>query len=92
MVYSAIIKEGRQQQKQTKAPERLKMARTKPMRVQREFEIFIDGLSRDFAEQTGLPKNNTATMRRMAMKLDGRLITRGTDFDFAIFGKRKKRR
>lgn len=68
------------------------MAKTKPMRVPREFEMFIDNLSKQFAEQTGLPKNNTATMRRMATRLDGRLITRGTDFDFALLGKFRKRR
>lgn len=68
------------------------MARTRPMRVPEEFEMFINNLSRDFSEQTGLPKNNTATMRRMAIKLDGKLITRGLDFDFALFGRAKKRR
>lgn len=68
------------------------MANTKPMRVPREFEMFIDNLSRQFAEQTGLPKNNTATMRRMATKLDGRLITRGVDFDFAIIGRTRRRK
>ncbi len=66
------------------------MARSKPMRVPREFEIFIDNLSRDFANQTGLPPNKLATMRRMASKLDGRLIVNGLDFDFAIFGKMKR--
>jgi len=68
------------------------MAKTKPMRVPREFEIFIDRLSEDFSKQTGLPKSNTATMRRMATKLDGRLITQGTGFDFAILGRTKKKR
>ena len=68
------------------------MAKTKPMRVPLEFEGFIDKLSKDFAEQTGLPKNNSATMRRMATKLDGRLIVKGVDFDFAILGRTKKKR
>jgi len=68
------------------------MARTKPMRVPAEFEMFINNLSKDFADQTGLPKNNTATMRRIAAKLNGRLIVRGTDFDFAIMGRTKRRR
>ena len=67
------------------------MAKTKPMRVPREFEMFIDNLSRDFSEQTGLPRNNTATMRRMASRLNGKIITRGADFDFVIFGKKKRR-
>ncbi len=67
------------------------MARTKPMRVPAEFEIFIDRLSNEFSRQTGLPKNNSATMRRMATKLDGRLITKGLDFDIALFGKTKRK-
>lgn len=62
------------------------------MRVPPEFEVFIDSLSKDFSQQTGLPKNNTATMRRMAIKLDGRLITKGLDFDFAIIGRTRKKR
>ena len=62
------------------------------MRVPREFEVFVDNLSRDFSNQTGLPRNNTATMRRMAMKLDGKLIVKGLEFDFAIFGKTRKKR
>ena len=66
------------------------MARTKPMRVPQEFEMFIDNLSKDFSEQTGLPHNNSATMRRMATKLDGRLIVRGVDFDFALLGRKRK--
>jgi len=70
----------------------MNMARTKPMRVPMEFEMFIDNLSKDFANQTGLPKNNTATMRRMAMKLDGKLIVRGIDFDFALIGRARKKR
>lgn len=68
------------------------MARTKPMRVPEEFEIFIDRLSQDFSNQTGMPKNNSATMRRMATKLDGRLIVRGVDFDFALLGRTKKKK
>ncbi len=66
--------------------------RTKTMRVPEEFEIFIDKHSNDFAEQTGLPPNKLATMRRMANKLDGRLITKGLDFDFAILGRTRKKR
>lgn len=68
------------------------MVKSKVMRVPEEFRIFIDGLSKTFSEQTGLPKSNSATMRRMATKLDGRLITRGIDFDFAIIGRTKRRR
>ncbi len=60
------------------------------MRVPQEFEMFIDNLSKDFSEQTGLPHNNSATMRRMATKLDGRLIVRGVDFDFALLGRKRK--
>ena len=68
------------------------MARTKPMRVPQEFETFIDNLSRDFSQQTGLPHNNSATMRRMATKLDGRLIVRGADFDFALLGRTREKK
>ncbi len=68
-----------------------KMTKTKPMRVPQEFEMFIDNLSRDFSQQTGLPHNNSATMRRMATKLDGRLIVRGTDFDYALLGRKRKK-
>ena len=68
------------------------MAKTKPMRVPQEFEIFIDNLSQRFSDQTGFPKNNTATMRRMAKELEGRLIPRGLGFDFAIIGRAKKKR
>jgi len=67
------------------------MARTKPMRVPREFEMFVDSLSKDFTEQTGLPKSNAATMRRMAKELDGKLVTRGTGFDFALLGRFRKK-
>ncbi len=68
------------------------MSKTKPMRVPLEFEGFIDRLSEDFARQTGMPKNNSATMRRMATQLDGRLIVKGVGFDFALLGRTKKRR
>ncbi len=54
--------------------------------------MFIDNLSQEFSRQTGLPKNNTATMRRMAVKLDGKLLVKGIDFDFAIFGRTRKRK
>ena len=67
------------------------MSKTKPMRVPVEFEGFIDNLSTQFAQQTGMPKNNSATMRRMATKLDGKLIVNGVDFDFAILGRIKKK-
>jgi len=66
--------------------------RTRAMRVPVEFEGFIDNLSVEFARQTGLAPNKTATMRRMASKLDGKLIVKGLDFDFAIFGREKKKR
>ena len=66
------------------------MAKTKPMRVPEEFEGFINNLSKDFSQQTGLPHNNSATMRRMATKLDGKLIVRGVDFDFALLGRKRK--
>ena len=67
------------------------MAKTRPMRVPEEFEGFINNLSTDFSQQTGLPHNNSATMRRMATKLDGKLIVRGVDFDFALLGRKRKR-
>ena len=67
------------------------MVRSKPMRVPREFEIWIDGLSEDFSKQTGLPKNNTATMRRLATFWDGKMFVKGTGFDAAIFGRKKRR-
>lgn len=65
--------------------------RTRPMRVPEEFVVFVGDLSKDFSQQTGLPVNNSATMRRMAEKLNGRLITKGLDFDFAIIGRKRKR-
>jgi len=68
------------------------MGRSRPMRVPDEFAIFVNNLSRDFAEQTGLPKSDTATMRRMAKHLDGKLITRGVGFDFALIGRTRKKR
>ena len=60
------------------------------MRVPEEFSIFIRTHSEEFSRQTGLPVNDTATMRRMAIKLDRRLITRGLDFDMALLGRTKK--
>ena len=66
------------------------MAKTKPMRVPEEFEGFINNLSKDFSQQTGLPHNNSATMRRMATKLEGKLIVRGVNFDFALLGRKRK--
>jgi|TARA_Y100000034_G_scaffold136810_1_gene215986 hypothetical protein len=68
------------------------MARSKSMRVPVEFEGFVDNLSAEFSRQTGFPRSKTATMRRMAIKLDGRLIVKGIDFDFAIFGKTKNKK
>ena len=67
------------------------MSKTRPIRAPAEFVAWVDNLSNDFSMQTGLPKNNTATMRRMAMKLNGRLIVKGTDFDIAIFGKVRRK-
>lgn len=64
--------------------------RAKALRVPEEFERFISNLSDDFSQQTGLPKNNSATMRRMANKLEGKLIVKGLDFDMAIFGKKRR--
>lgn len=59
------------------------------MRVPIEFGGWIDTLSEEFSKQTGLPKNNTATMRRMGTKLRDKIIVKGTEFDWAIW--RKKR-
>jgi len=67
------------------------MNRTRPIRAPAEFVAWIDNLSSDFSRQTGLPKNNTATMRRMETRLNGKLITKGTDFDIAIFGKSRRK-
>lgn len=66
--------------------------KTRNMRVPDEFKAFIDTHSKSFSEQTGFAVNNLATMRRMADKLEGRLITRGNDFDFAIIGRTRKKR
>jgi hypothetical protein len=68
------------------------MAKTKPMRVPAEFVAWVDTLSYDFAQQTGYPKNNSATMRRMATEFRGKIIVKGTGFDFAIFGRTRKKR
>ena len=63
--------------------------KTKPMRVPIEFEGWIDTLSNEFSRQTGLPKNNTATMRRMGLKLRDKIVVKGIDFDWAIWKRRK---
>jgi len=68
------------------------MAKAKSMRVPVEFEGFIDNLSAEFSRQTGLPKNNTATMRRMAVQLGPRLRVKGTGFDFALLGRFRKQK
>ena len=65
--------------------------KTKPMRVPVEFEGFINTLSEEFSRQTGYPKNHTATMRRLATELNGKLIVKGTGFDFALFGRVRKK-
>lgn len=61
------------------------------LRVPAEFDDFISDLSVDFSRQTGFPVNKSATMRRMATKLNGKLVTRGADFDFIVFGRKRKR-
>ena len=66
------------------------MARTKPMRVPVEFSIFIRSHSEEFAKQTGLPINDTATMRRMAVNLNGKMRTVGLGFEIALLGRFKK--
>ena len=63
--------------------------KTKPIRAPAEFVSALDKWSTDFSTQTGLPKNNTATMRRLA-KLDGRLLVKGIDWDWVIWRKGKK--
>ena len=50
-------------------------------RVPLEFDRWVRELSIEFHYQTGLPKSNTATMRRMATRLKGRVRTKGTDFE-----------
>lgn len=47
-----------------------------------EFDDFIDDLSEEFSKQTGLRKSKTATMRRMAIALKGKIITKGTNFQW----------
>ncbi len=66
--------------------------KTKPIRAPEEFVGWIDTLSDEFSRQTGLPKNNTATMRRLATFWDGRMFVKGIGFDAAIFGRGKKNR
>jgi len=56
-----------------------------------EFNAFLDGLTKDFSRQTGFPENKSATMRRMATKLPGKLVTRSGDFDWILIGRKKKR-
>ncbi len=68
------------------------MAKTKAMRVPSEFDAFINNLSKDFSDQTGLPHNNSATMRRLALRLEGKIFVKGIDFDMAIFGKSRKKK
>ena len=68
------------------------MAKTKPMRVPREFETWIDTMSIEFSRQTGLPKSNAATMRRMSSRLRDKIIVNGAEFDWAIIDFRKKKR
>ena len=68
------------------------MARTKPIRAPVEFVAWIDTLSDEFEKQTGVAKNNTATMRRLASFWDGKMFVKGTGFDAAIFGRSKKGR
>lgn len=64
--------------------------KSKPMRVPREFNCWIDNLSVEFSKQTGMPKNNSATMRRMAEKLNDKLIVKGLDFDWVLWKKRRR--
>ena len=68
------------------------MANTKVIRIPVEFQGFLNTLSAEFSRQTGFPNSNVATMRRMAARLDGRLIINGADFDFAIIGRAKRRK
>ena len=56
--------------------------KVKTLKVPIEFDDFIIGLAEETHRQTGLPINKTATMRRMATKLKGRIIIKGLDFDF----------
>ena len=65
--------------------------RTRPIRAPAEFVAWIDNLSSEFSRQTGLPNNNTATMRRLATFWDGRMFVKGIGFDAAIFGKVRRR-
>ena len=63
--------------------------KTKPIRAPEEFVAWLDVLSEEFSRQTGLPKNNTATMRRMGLRLKDKIIVKGVEFDWAIWKKKK---
>ena len=65
--------------------------KTKPIRAPIEFVAWVDNLSNEFSNQTGLPHNNTATMRRMGTKLPNKLLVKGTEFDWAIWQKKIKK-
>ena len=64
--------------------------KSKPIRAPAEFVAWVDTLSSEFSKQTGLPRNNTATMRRLGTKLKDKIIVNGLDFDWAIWRKKRK--
>lgn len=61
------------------------------MRVPSDFAVWMDGLSDEVSRQTGLPKSNTATMRRLALWGNGTIIPKGLGFDVVLIGKKKKK-
>ena len=64
--------------------------KTKPMRVPLEFYDWVTNISGETSRQTGMSNNNSATMRRMAMKLPNKLTVEGLDFGWALWKRKKK--
>ena len=61
------------------------------IRVPESFYNWLGNLSEETERQTGMKKNLQATMRRMETKLNGKIIIKGFDFDFALIGRQRKR-
>jgi len=71
----------------SKVKEVVGIKNTKIMRVPIEFDKFIIQKDKEFSEQTGFASNKVATMRRMARKFDKKVVVRGVEFDWVVFGK-----
>ena len=54
-------------------------------KVPPEFDELVMELKQGFEKATGEDYSKTKVLRKMGRKLKGRLITRGTDFDWKIF-------